>query len=274
MKFSFSGAFLTALCLIFFNCTEEDGPAMAMEKNLDDGILKVLFLGNSHTFYNDLPSLVVKIARAHGYPDSIFIKVVAPGGYTLADHLASPAMEMVFESELWDAVVIQENATISSLIPSEIEKSMIQPAYGLAQKIKSNHPDTRIIWYMTHAYSHGISPCGEDESVCSFAGMLDRIRTNYLKAASVVVSEIAPAGVMWKILFKKASDINLHDDDDIHPNILGSWVSAATIYAILFQQDLDKEKLELPQTYSSYTPLIAEVINRSIFDQIPDWRIF
>lgn len=274
MKFSFPGAFLTALCLIFFNCRGEVGPAMAMETNLDDGIFKVLFLGNSHTFYNDLASLVVEIAGAHGYPDSIFIKVVAPGGYTLADHLTSQDMGMVVESELWDAVVLQENATISSLIPSEIERSMLQPAYGLAQKIKTNHPDTRIIWYLTHAYRHGISPCGEDESVCSFDGMLGRIRTNYLTAASVVVSEMAPAGVMWKILFKQSAGINLHDDDDIHPNILGSWVSAATIYTILFQHDLDKEKLELPQTYSSYVPLIAEVINRSIFDQIPDWRKF
>lgn len=262
------------LMLAMGSCHSQMEPEMAGENWKDDGIFRALFLGNSHTYYNDLPDLIKELAWSHGDIDSMFMHVVAPGGYSLADHLALQEKQKDIESERWDAVIIQENASIASLTPEEAEQAMIQPAYQLGRKIKANNPDTRIIWYMTHAYRNGIIPCESDEEICSFNSMLTRIRSNYLTAGSVVISEWAPAGIIWKLLFSKSGDIVLHDDDDIHPNLLGSWVSAATIYAILFGHRLETDKLNLPEEWEHHRSLIVREINASVFESDPDWKVF
>lgn len=71
----------------------------------------VLFIGNSYTYCNDLPSLFGEIARSRGY--ELQIRSVTKGGHTLEGH-ADPAdecgakLEALLQSERFDAVFLQE----------------------------------------------------------------------------------------------------------------------------------------------------------------------
>ena len=48
---------------------------------------RVLFLGNSFTYVNDLPSTFAQLSKANGRP--VDVDMVANGGETLAQHAAS-----------------------------------------------------------------------------------------------------------------------------------------------------------------------------------------
>ncbi|MCB0687167.1 MAG: SGNH/GDSL hydrolase family protein [Saprospiraceae bacterium] len=266
--------FISLFCVLLA-CNQDDRNEFAGPDNsLNDGILKILFLGNSHTFYNDLPGIVKQIATNLDYPDSIFIRTVAPGGYSLQDHLLLQETQKDIEGENWDVVVLQENAVIAATDKSEAEVLMIQPALKLGKLIKENNGETQVIWYLPQAYRNGIIPCESDPGICSFNSMLDRIRQNYLTAQSVVESKIAPAGVIWKVLFSKDQSIELHAPDDIHPNKLGSWVSAATIYATLFNQELKLSEVQWPEDLKDYEIDVQNTINQTIFRMEPNWTVF
>ena len=48
--------------------------------------LRLLFIGNSHTYYNDMPLMAAKKARAAGYDCEV--TMIAHGGWFLAQHVA------------------------------------------------------------------------------------------------------------------------------------------------------------------------------------------
>ncbi len=73
----------------------------------------VLFIGNSYTTANDLPSMFRQIALSLG--DTVSTGMQAPGGYTLMDHLYAPATQSAIASQQWDYVVLQEQSQYGAM---------------------------------------------------------------------------------------------------------------------------------------------------------------
>ena len=71
--------------------------------------LKVLFIGNSYTYVNDLPSLIVGLADAAG-GRKIQTDQYVVGGYTLEQQTNDPKAIAKIRERKWDMVVLQENS--------------------------------------------------------------------------------------------------------------------------------------------------------------------
>lgn len=69
--------------------------------------LKVLFVGNSATFYNTLPETLERLATAAGY--AISVDSVTKGGYMIEQHAASEALYEKIATGGFDIVFLQEN---------------------------------------------------------------------------------------------------------------------------------------------------------------------
>ena len=69
---------------------------------------RVLFLGNSFTYVNNLPSTFAKLAESGGHP--VQWVMVANGGETLAQHAASSDSRDKIASQGWTYVVLQEQS--------------------------------------------------------------------------------------------------------------------------------------------------------------------
>jgi len=80
---------------------------------------RVLFLGNSYTYYNDLPQLVEDVALSAG--DIIVKDIHTPGGYTLELHSVNTGTHIKIKSGDWDFVVLQEQSQRPSLTETEVE---------------------------------------------------------------------------------------------------------------------------------------------------------
>ena len=70
----------------------------------------VLFLGNSYTFYNNLPNIVEQLATSNG--DTFNHDQNTVGSYMLVQHAKSTKSLNLIENGAWDHVVLQEFSTL------------------------------------------------------------------------------------------------------------------------------------------------------------------
>ena len=69
---------------------------------------RVLFIGNSYTSVNDLPSTFARVAWAGGH--RVETGALDNGGATLADHVGSPATATTIAGQSWNTVVLQDQS--------------------------------------------------------------------------------------------------------------------------------------------------------------------
>jgi len=239
--------------------------------NVNDGEFKILFIGNSHTFYNDLPKTVENLLAKDDPNVSIRVESETVGGFTLQDHVMSGRAENFIYKTNWDYVVLQENAGLAAFTQEEAEIEIYPFARQLAEMIQDNNRQTEIILYMTHAYKNGSERCVQNPNVCTYKKMQNEIRRNYIFISELFNSKIAPAGMMWRLLLDKEM-IPLHNQDNIHPSEIGSQVSAATLYSTIRRKRLEAEDLSGDFFSKSEAESIVRIINASLFDKDPDWR--
>lgn len=240
----------------------------------DDRVTKVLLIGNSHTFYHQLPSMVQEILASKSSSESVIIESSTRGGFKLQDHAEREETAQQIKSANWDFVVLQENATTASVNRSRAAFAINPFAEDLKAKIVDNNSETKIILYMTHAYDDGAVECESDPVTCSRELMQEEIRRNYIELGDLLSAEVAPAGIMWKIILSNDLALELWDLDKIHPSKQGSLVSAATLAATISKNRLQIENLDDTILGVEETELVVDIINKSLFDNDPDWRGF
>lgn len=72
------------------------------------GTIRVLFIGNSYTYFNDLPEIFAKLAEA-GHQGKIEARMIAPGGWRLLDDGKWDFVEL--QAEKWAAHIREKGAT-------------------------------------------------------------------------------------------------------------------------------------------------------------------
>jgi hypothetical protein len=177
------------------------------------GPLKILFIGNRYTEGNDLPELVASLARAGG-ERPLEIGRQIHGGYTLEQHYATGAPATI-RSRDWEVVVLQEQ----SMRPIIDRRAFL--AYGRLLGDEVHAVDGKVLLFMTWARKH----LPETQA---------RLTDAYNALAAETDGEVAPVGVAWQLSYAAMPGLNLHTDDDSHPNPAGSYLAACTFYAALF----------------------------------------
>jgi hypothetical protein len=87
--------------------------------------VRVLFLGNSYTYVNDLPTVFREIAHSGG--KNVETAMVAGGGETLAGHAASAESLDAIRGSRWQFVVLQEQSEIP-VVAALRQSEMYPPA--------------------------------------------------------------------------------------------------------------------------------------------------
>ena len=86
---------------------------------------KVLFLGNSYTYVNNLPQIVADVATSMG--DTLIFDSNTPGGYSLFGHLTDTISLGKIAEGNWDYIVLQEQSQMPAMenyrIPAKLDIS-------------------------------------------------------------------------------------------------------------------------------------------------------
>jgi len=199
---------------------------------------RVLFLGNSYTYVNNLPLLTAYLASAAG--DSLYTQSNTPGGYTLgwepiAHSTTTLSLELI-ASGGWDYVVLQEQSQTPA-IPALRDSCMYPGSVILHDSVEATDPCSRVLFYLTWGRRFGGIQCFEP-NYCSpdyadFYQMQDSITAAYKGIADMLGDPIAPVGEAWRFVIQHYGMV-LHSNDHSHPNLNGSYLAACVFYSSIF----------------------------------------
>jgi hypothetical protein len=274
-------AIVSVILFAIAGCVNDDNKSaecgLKEDLNKNSTTVSILFIGTSHTFYNELPQLVRSIGRSMG--DSVYTEMSAPGGYDFERHFRLTETKIALSSRKWDYIVLQESGWRTAL-PESMANARVYPfADSLKALIDVNNLEAKLILYMTNGYIGGVNAfgeekwCSEDPQVCTYEGMQDRIRETYLKLSDQMKAEIAPCGIVWKMLRSNNPNIPLHDPDGIHPSLLGSYSNAITIYSMVRKKKI--KEVFVPSGVTNEQAMdVQKTVSSALFDCNPDWKNF
>ena len=236
----------------------------AQEKN-------VLFLGNSYTYYNQLPQLLNNIATSLG--DSVYYDSNTPGGYTFQGHSTNATSLSKIAFGNWDYVFLQEQSQIPSFPPSQVATDCYPYASILVDSILSFNPCAEPVFFMTWGRENGDqSNCANYPPLCTYDGMQARLRESYLQMSIDNNCTVSPVGAAWKYVRDQYPSIGLYTTDGSHPSIYGSYLAACVHYATIFR------KTPVGSQYlSSISAIDASILQQAaeliVIDSLTNWSI-
>lgn len=175
-------------------------------------VIRILFVGNSLTYTNDIPALVKELGRS----DFIFIeyKTIAKPDYSLDDHLAEGIVQSEISKGRYDFVIVQQGPSAlpasQAILMSSVNK----------YKVLCDQAKTKLALYMVWPSKERFFD-------------LDNVIYSYSNAGNTHNAIICAAGLAWKKIWALDSGIELYGSDGFHPGITGSLLSAMVIYGTI-----------------------------------------
>jgi hypothetical protein len=174
-------------------------------------MLRVLFIGNSYTFFHDLPGLVAALARSRDQRIDVAASVIP--GATLETQWDQGTALAALRGSRWDVVVLQERSR--QLL--EDPDAMMRFAGKFADAI--GRRGARTVLFL---------PWAKRDAPATQA---DLTRVTYA-VARAIGADVAPVGVAWERAVERGLDP--FGDDGNHPDPRGTYLAACVFYATLF----------------------------------------
>lgn len=220
---------------------------------------KVLFIGNSFTFYSDVPSIFGEIARS--LDENVVVESVTKGSWTLSkfadenDEQGKIVHEKLASSDDYDVIVLQEQSTR----PLDNYKGFLSAVKALKEKINATQKSCKIYLYATWGYKEGA-----DVYKITVPEMEKRLLTAYENVASETGTLVSRVGSAFTKIYTERPEINLYFSDNKHPSYAGAYLSASVHVATI---------LELDPRQSAYNGSLSENV-ASILKSVAYMTVF
>jgi hypothetical protein len=188
--------------------------------------LRVLFLGNSYTYFNNLPEIFAKLAAARGEPAAA--EMYAPGGWRLEDHWTKGEGKKALASSRPKYVVLQDQSTLGVNYylegrPRVGGDDRFRP-YAEKWVAAVTSAGAKPVLYLT--WSRKQTP--EDQALLTQA---------YVSVAKATGALVAPVGIAWATVRERHPEIELYFSDGSHPSPAGTYLAAVTLFATIFDRN-------------------------------------
>ena len=193
--------------------------------------MNILFIGNSYTYFNDLPALFAALANENGHP--VTTHSVTQGGRKLCQFLCADDVytkqlaEVLAQNPPFDAAVLQEQ----SLLPYRDYDAFFSGASHVAKTVR-DAGTARVVFYATWGRQPGCPTL--DEMGWTHDSMTEGLASAYSRAAEALGAEVAHVGYGFREILRQHPEIGLYDSDGSHPSYAGSCLAAMTVYRTVF----------------------------------------
>lgn len=178
--------------------------------------VRILYIGNSFTARNNLPGLLAGLAAARGI--EVEHRLISAGGASLRQHLnAGTALEAI-ASGGYDTVVLQEQSTLPVKNPARMQDS-VRDFHAAIEAAGA-----RTALYLTWARRNA----PETQQA---------LTTAYGSVAAELGATVVPVGMVWQRFLATHDQPVLHDADNSHPALAGSYLAACVFLIALLEQD-------------------------------------
>jgi len=176
---------------------------------------RILFIGNSLTYENDLPGMVCQLARSRGR--KLVCDSLALPDYGLEQHWQSGKARALIASGQWDVVVLQQGP---SALP-ESRRILVDYTRRFDAEIKKAGARTAL--YM-------VWPSRQRR------GDLEGVSQSYRAAAKAVDGILLPVGDAWRAALAADRDLPIYASDGFHPSGVGTYLAALVVYRHLLDE--------------------------------------
>lgn len=170
--------------------------------------MKVLFIGNSHTYVNNMPLMFKKKVLELGI--DCHVTMIAHPGWSLEKHNANPEVKFNILYGDYDYVVCQEHAHPFGPIENFFRDMRIIKSY-------IDQTNSKMVIYPTWAPKDN-----------PFAQTI--MSDSHKMIAEELSAMIAPVDIRWTESLNKHPEINLFGPDGAHASVEGSNLIATAIF--------------------------------------------
>jgi hypothetical protein len=180
--------------------------------------IRVLFIGNSYTFFNNLPQILTVLAESAN--QAVETEMIAAAGATLKKHWEDGKALEALKRGHWDYVVLQEQSTLG--LPSQPGAQINSPKmfheYARLFNAEIVKAGAKTVFFLTWA---------RQDRPHTQALLTDA----YLSIAKELKAIVAPVGIAWQKAARKNGRVALHQKDLSHPTPAGSYLAACVLYS-------------------------------------------
>lgn len=196
--------------------------------------MNVLFIGNSYTYYNDMPQIFEKLAIENGKSVEIFS--VTKGSRKLCDFMKDDEYTQMLDGLIaehhFDFCFLQEQ----SVLPITDYNLFLDGVKHLDEKLCDSVDS--VILYATWARKEGhktLTNLG-----ITAEEMTSRLHLAYKDAADVIGARVSPVGLAFENALKNGNTELCVDDNSSHPTYAGSCLAALTHYYTVYGEYPEK----------------------------------
>jgi len=208
-----------------------------------------LFIGNSHTFTNDLPGMLAELAATSALGLQFETAELTQGGATLESLWDAGQAADLIASQDWTWVVLQEQST----------RPLTEP---------------ELMWEAVREFDALIDDQGAQTTLFlmwareDMAWTQDSITDAYVTVGLEVDALIAPVGIAWEAALADQPDLALHSNDGSHPGPKGTYLAACVFFAVFY--DLSPEGLGYGMAPGLDEPTAA-FLQQVAWDTVQTW---
>jgi len=215
---------LTSIIFLSFNTYGEITPQI---RALNQKPQSILFIGNSYLYYNDsLHNHFKNMAneRFTNFNGSNNVKSATIGGSRLKHHDVNRLTQpfTISKIEKFDLVILQGGS--GEVLSKESQKEFNKFAQKHIETVRSK--DIQPALYMTHAYTKSHKNYSPE--------LIRSIEEMYTLAGNINQALVIPVGLAFEAAYKERPDLKLHKLDGTHPDLLGTYLAACTVFASVF----------------------------------------
>lgn len=176
--------------------------------------VRVLFIGNSLTYSNDMPRIFEKLFDASS-KKKLVVEVIAEPNFGLQDHWEKKKAIKILEKKKWDFVVLQQGPSASK----EGRQSLAEYSRMFLPAITKSgaKPALFMVW-----------------PSLSRPGDFDGVISSYALAAKETHGVLLPVGCVFRSATGSNPNLKLYSEDGFHPSATGSYLAALAILKTLF----------------------------------------
>ncbi len=200
IKSAWKYAFILCIILIAFTACNRQPPT------------RILFIGNSYTFFNGGLDKHLK-----GLASSVEAESIAVGGYSLEKHFSDASTLKKIREGKWNYVVLQEQ----SQIPVVGQSKFYEAVRHLDDEIRRSGAKTVLLmtWERPDSVVNGVTTKGLADA--------------YTTIGSEINAIVAPAGLAFANAMSKKPDYVLCSQDG-HPTHSGTYLAVCVLYRSIF----------------------------------------
>jgi hypothetical protein len=193
---------LFCLAAVVLSCAAQTPPPQAQQR--------ILFIGNSLTYYNDgvyshLEKLIPSVKADKAVVGGAYFKSLWEQHRETREAIARRYDIVVLQEDLPETTIADFRAYAPRFV-EEIKKTGARPVLLMAWAYR------RLGWISAEKIAEEHRDMGKQLGV-----------------------DVAPVGVAWERILKERPDVNLFLEDFEHPNMNGTYLSTLVVYATVFK---------------------------------------